>query len=166
MSVQGLNNSFYNAYNAYGFSSQSKTTQNTSVDVSNIKTDELKKSNQLEAPKECETCKNRRYQDRSDDPTVSFQSAQSIPTGMAYGIVASHENEHVRNEQTRAKEDGRKVVFQSVSIHTDICPECGKMYISGGTTRTVTKADNSQNQSNNNSQLTDIFPGMLFNKAG
>ena len=34
------------------------------------------------------------------------------------------------------------MVSQSVTLHTDICPECGKVYISGVTTRTVTKADN------------------------
>ena len=32
------------------------------------------------------------------------------------------------------------MVSQSVTLHTDICPECGKPYISGGTTRTVTAA--------------------------
>ena len=33
------------------------------------------------------------------------------------------------------------MVSQSVTLHTDICPECGKVYISGGETRTVTKAN-------------------------
>ena len=32
-------------------------------------------------------------------------------------------------------------VSQSVTMHTEICPECGKAFVSGGTTRTVTKAD-------------------------
>lgn len=30
---------------------------------------------------------------------------------------------------------------QTVSIQTAICPECGKIYVAGGTTRTVTSAD-------------------------
>ena len=34
---------------------------------------------------------------------------------------------------------GREVVFQTVTIHNAICPECGRIYVSGGTTRTVTK---------------------------
>ncbi len=32
------------------------------------------------------------------------------------------------------------MVSQSVTYHTAICPECGKAYVSGGTTRTVTAA--------------------------
>ena len=47
-------------------------------------------------------------------------------------------------EQVKARQENRKVVSQSVTYHTAICPECGKAYVSGGTTRTVTKADNSQ----------------------
>jgi hypothetical protein len=34
-----------------------------------------------------------------------------------------HEQQHVAHEQAKAAEDGRKVVFQSVTIHTAICPE-------------------------------------------
>ena len=49
--------------------------------------------------------------------------------------------EHVYREQAKADREGRKVVSQSVTMHTEICPECGKSYVSGGTTRTVTKAD-------------------------
>ena len=36
------------------------------------------------------------------------------------------------------------MVSQNVTMHTEICPECGKSYVSGGTTRTVTKAADSQ----------------------
>ena len=49
--------------------------------------------------------------------------------------------EHVYREQAKADREGRKVVSQNVTMHTEICPECGKSYVSGGTTRTVTKAD-------------------------
>ena len=41
---------------------------------------------------------------------------------------------------------GRKVVSQSVTYHTGICPECGRFYIEGGTTRTVTAADNDESK--------------------
>jgi hypothetical protein len=89
---------------------------------------------------QCETCKNRRYQDGSDDKSVSFQQATQMTPNEAKTRVMSHEMEHVRNEQHDAKEEGRKVVSQSVQIKTAICPECGTTYVSGGTTRTVTKA--------------------------
>ena len=90
----------------------------------------------------CQTCENRKYQDGSDDMGVSFQTPTKIAPEQVASAVRGHENEHVVREQAKAKLEDRKVVSQSVTLHTDICPECGKVYISGGTTRTVTKADN------------------------
>ena len=55
--------------------------------------------------------------------------------------MRGHEQEHVVREQAKAQREDRKVVSQSVTIHTDICPECGDVYVSGGTTRTTTKAN-------------------------
>ena len=106
---------------------------------------------------ECETCKNRKYQDGSDDPGVSYKTPTTIDADMANAAVRSHEQEHVGREQFQAEQEGREVVFQTVTIHnaicpegrevvsqsvtyqTNICPECGDVYVSGGTTRTVTK---------------------------
>ena len=87
---------------------------------------------------ECETCERRKYQDGSDDMGVSFQTPTNIAPEQAAAAVRGHENEHVVREQAKARQEGRRVVSQSVTLHTDICPECGKPYISGGTTRTVT----------------------------
>lgn len=89
----------------------------------------------------CETCEKRKYQDGSDDPSVSFQTPTQIDPNTAAATVRGHEMEHVFHEQARAEREDRKVVSQSVMLHTGICPECGKVYVSGGTTRTVTKAD-------------------------
>lgn len=89
---------------------------------------------------ECQTCEQRKYQDGSDDPGVSFKTASHIAPEQAASAVRGHEMEHVGREQAKAEREERKVVSQSVSIHTDICPECGKVYVSGGTTRTVTAA--------------------------
>lgn len=94
-----------------------------------------------EGTKECQTCKNRRYVDRSNDSTVSFQSPTKLTPGAAEGAVRAHEQEHVSNEQAKATEQGQRVVFQSVSIQYSICPECGRSYVSGGTTTTVTKPE-------------------------
>ena len=90
---------------------------------------------------ECQTCKERKYQDGSDDPGVSFKTPTSVAPEQAAGAVRGHENEHVVREQAKARREDRKVVSQSVTYHTAICPECGTAYVSGGTTRTVTKAD-------------------------
>ena len=93
---------------------------------------------------ECQTCKERKYQDGSDDPGVSFKTPTSVAPEQAAGAVRGHENEHVVREQAKARREDRKVVSQSVTYHTGICPECGTAYVSGGTTRTVTKAADSQ----------------------
>ncbi len=90
---------------------------------------------------ECQTCKNRKYQDGSDDPGVSFKTATNVAPEQAAAAVRGHEQEHVVREQAKAQREDRHVVSQSVTIHTEICPECGDAYVSGGTTRTVTKAN-------------------------
>ncbi len=90
---------------------------------------------------ECETCESRKYQDGSDDMGVSFQTPTNIKPEQAASAVRGHEMEHVYREQAKADREGRKVVSQNVTMHTEICPECGKSFVSGGTTHTVTKAD-------------------------
>ncbi len=89
---------------------------------------------------ECQTCKERKYQDGSDDPGVSFKTASHIDPNQAASVVRGHEQEHVVREQAKAAREDREVVSQSVTLHTGICPECGRTYVSGGTTRTVTRA--------------------------
>ena len=93
---------------------------------------------------ECQTCKERKYQDGSDDPGVSFKTPTNVAPEQAASAVRGHENEHVVREQAEAKREDRRVVRQSVTYHTSICPECGKAYVSSGTTRTVTKANPEQ----------------------
>ena len=88
---------------------------------------------------ECQTCKNRRYQDGSDDSGVSFQTPTKVDPNAAGAAVRSHEQEHVSRNQAKAKREGKEIVSQSVTIHTAICPECGRVYVSGGTTRTTTR---------------------------
>ncbi len=87
----------------------------------------------------CETCKNRTYQDGSNDPGVSFKTPTHVAPEQAASAVAGHEREHVVREQGKAERSGREVVSQSVQLHSSVCPECGRAYISGGTTRTVTR---------------------------
>jgi len=93
--------------------------------------------------RECETCSNRKYQDGSDDASVSFKSPGHISPEASASVVMSHEQEHVSNESVKARQSGRKVLYQNVSLQTSSCPECGKVYVSGGKTTTVTKSDNS-----------------------
>lgn len=90
---------------------------------------------------ECQTCKERKYQDGSDDPGVSFKTPAHIGPDQAAATVRGHEMEHVVREQAKAEGNDRKVVSQTVTLHNEICPECGRVYVSGGTTRTVTAAE-------------------------
>lgn len=115
---------------------------------------EAKSAQEVMEEAECQTCKERKYQDGSDDPGVSFKTPTSVAPEMAASAVRGHENEHVVREQAAARREDRKVVSQSVTYHTDICPECGKVYVSGGTTRTVTKA-NTDNQAEEQQERED-----------
>lgn len=99
-----------------------------------------KKEKQEDENKECRTCAKRRYQDGSNDPSVSFKTPTKISPDRAAAAVRNHEMQHVFHEQANAKRQGREIVSQSVVYHTGICPECHKLYISGGQTRTVTRA--------------------------
>ncbi len=90
---------------------------------------------------QCETCRNRRYKDDSDDSAVSFQSATKMAPAAAAFKVRGHEMEHVRRESIKAEAEGKRVVSQTVQILTDSCEECGKIYVSGGLTRTRTRVD-------------------------
>lgn len=93
---------------------------------------------------ECQTCKNRKYKDGSDE-MVSFKTPTHISPQSAAAAVRAHEQEHVSNAYSDAATKNGKVISASVSIHTAICPECGRTYISGGTTHTQIKYYNEDN---------------------
>ena len=93
---------------------------------------------------ECETCKKRKYQDGSDE-MVSFKTAAHISPESAPSMVRAHEQEHVRNAYAKAATGNGKVLSASVAIHTAICPECGRTYVSGGLTTTQIKYSDEEN---------------------
>lgn len=95
-------------------------------------------------PGECETCKRRKYQDGSDE-MVSFKAAGHIDPDNAASVVMSHEQEHVSNAYQKADMEGGEVVRASVRLKTDICPECGRTFISGGVTSTQIRYVNEEN---------------------
>ena len=105
------------------------------------KTEDMQSPAEVMEEGECQTCEERKYQDGSNDPGVSFKTATKLSPERAATAVRGHEYEHVVREQAKAEREDRKVVHQSVTLHNEICPECGKVYVSGGETRTVTKAD-------------------------
>ena len=107
---------------------------------------------------ECQTCSQRKYQDGSDDMGVSFQTPTHIDPDQAAATVRGHEQEHVVREQAQAQREDRKVLSQSVVLHTSICPECGRAYVSGGVTRTVTAAEGQQVQQQNAQEQAQRTP--------
>jgi hypothetical protein len=100
------------------------------------------KHKKAQGVEDCQTCKNRRYQDGSNDPGVSFKAPTKVAPGAASSAVRAHEQEHVTRNASKAKREDREVVSSSVKIFTAICPECGKPYVAGGETRTVTASKN------------------------
>lgn len=87
------------------------------------------------SPADCETCKNRKYKDGSDE-MVSFKAAGHINPNAAASVVLSHEREHVSNAYQKAKAGNGEVKQASVQLKMDVCPECGRTYVSGGLTTT------------------------------
>lgn len=106
--------------------------------VTPINTDNTVFSSEKVSPIECQTCKNRRYQDGSDE-MVSFKTPGRISPEESYAKVMGHEKEHVANAVAEGNEKNKELLSATVSLKTAICPECGRAYIAGGTTKTMMK---------------------------
>ena len=66
-----------------------------------------------------------------------------------------HEQEHVSNAYNKAAMNNGKVLSCSVQLHTAVCPECGRTYVSGGTTTTQIKYYNESNPYQSNMKSSD-----------
>ncbi|MCQ2505639.1 MAG: hypothetical protein MJ113_00490 [Lachnospiraceae bacterium] len=111
------------------------------LDVANVRTAKAV-GTEMKAKKECQTCKERKYVDKSNEGNVSFKSATHISPESAAGAVMRHENEHVANAVKEGNEDGKKLISATVSLKMAICPECGRSYIAGGVTKTKMQIEN------------------------
>jgi hypothetical protein len=118
----------------------------------------LKKAGQIE----CSTCANRMYQDGSDE-NVSFKSAAHLSPTAAGEAVRAHEGEHVSNAYKKAAMNNGKVLSTGVAIHMAVCPECGRSYVSGGTTYTSIKY-NEDNPYGANAKTMDAASGLIGQK--
>ena len=121
----------------------------------------IKQPGRKSSPAECQTCKNRKNQDGSDE-MVSFKSASHISPTASGSRVRAHEQEHVSNAYNKAEQNNGKVISATVSIHTAICPECGRTYVSGGETNTQIKYYNEENPYQQGKKLADsaAYSGM------
>lgn len=120
------------------------------------------------SPAECKTCKSRKYQDGSNEGNVSFKAAAHVSPQAAGAAVRAHEGQHVSNAYKDASQNNGKVLQASVAIHTSVCPECGRTYVSGGTTTTKIKYSNEDNPYTKNQKNLDngLLSGMNFDAAG
>ena len=106
------------------------------------------------SPAECETCKNRKYQDGSDE-MVSFKSAAHISPEASASRVRAHEQEHESNAYKKAAQGNGKVLAANVTLKTAICPECGRSYTAGGTTTTKISYSDESNPYQQNQKSAD-----------
>lgn len=125
-------------------------------DEEKITVEEEEDSNQQDG--ECETCAHRKYQDGSDE-MVSFKSATHVSPDAAATAVRAHEGEHVSNAYDKAAKNDGEVVNASVAIHTSVCPECGRTYVSGGTTTTTIRYNKDNYAKNAEIQDATVVPG-------
>lgn len=156
---------------AYGYTPAGSVGVATSVDgvgktIKNPGESDVQKVGRSSSPAECQTCKERKYQDGSDE-MVSFKSAAHISPQAAGSAVRAHEQEHVSNAYKKAATGNGQVLQASVAIKTAICPECGRSYVAGGETTTKIKYSNEENPYQK--QLKDshaaALRGMNFDSA-
>lgn len=167
-SPYSINSSGYGSYASYsmnpvsaisGYKQMTPASPTTPVDetnkiIKNPNASKVKSAGRESSPAECETCATRKYQDGSDE-NVSFKTAQHISPEAAASRVRAHEQEHVNNAYTKAAKNNGKVISANVAIHTAICPECGRSYVSGGTTTTQIKYYNEENPYQKNLKAMD-----------
>lgn len=146
----------YNYMNPYagGYSAQASNAEKAEKPVVNPGESTKVSPGRKSSPAECETCKNRKYQDGSDE-MVSFKSAAHISPQASASRVRSHEQEHVSNAYSKAAKKGGKVIAANVSLKTAICPECGTSYVAGGTTATKIKYPNENHPYTRNRKAQD-----------
>ncbi len=109
------------------------------------------------------SCKQRKYQDGSNEGDVSFKTPGHISPQASAAAVRAHEQEHVGNAYEKAAKEGGKVRSATVSLRTEICPECGTSYVAGGETRTAisypkeTQAGENENPYQKNNRALDAI---------
>lgn len=123
------------------------------------KADAQTRTGKAEKKGECRTCKERKYVDGSDEGNVSFKAPGHIAPEASAGVVMSHEKEHVANAKREGNKPGNKLISATVSLKTAICPECGRSYVAGGTTRTLIKYGDSEYDKNKKAADLDAVLG-------
>lgn len=165
ISAVGGYDTFYPIYNANPVSPVNGTDKVTRGSEGTTGTEPGKKVEKGE----CQTCKNRKYVDGSNEGNVSFKTPGHIDPGSSASKVMAHEQEHVANAVAKGSKPNNELVSASVSLQTAVCPECGRVYVSGGVTHTVMRVSK-QSTSNPYVKLQqdmnrNLLAGMNFDKT-
>lgn len=110
---------------------------------------------------ECQTCKNRKYVDGSNENNVSFKTPGHIDPGTSAAKVMAHEREHVSNAVAEGSKENKQLVSVSVSLQTSVCPECGRVYVSGGKTHTAIRTSSPEPSNPYDKIQRDMMRNML-----
>ena len=142
----------YGAYGYTGYSVSQATAKEPNKAILNPGESKEVQPGKKSSPAECETCKERKYVDGSNESDVSFKTPTHIGAGGSTGAVMAHEQMHVANAyQEEAASAGKnteaEVVSCNVSIKYAVCPECGRSYAAGGETATTMRYTTQQKSS-------------------
>lgn len=149
--------SMYGNTNATGFAIQGNAQSGGKTGAVSANPDDQVKGGHRSSPSECETCKSRKYQDGSNESDVSFKAPGHISPQASAGTVRAHEQQHVSNAYEKASKGNGKVVSATVSLRTEICPECGTAYVAGGETRTTIAYSGNKNPYQENKKALDAM---------
>lgn len=109
-------------------------------------------------PSECQTCKERKYIDKSNDSDVSFQIPTHVSPEASYAAVSAHEQQHVAGAVSEGSKEGNRLISASVTLKMAVCPECGTPYVAGG----VTRSQIAYNESNPYERARKTVEGSLL----
>lgn len=160
MNIGSISDS-YQPYSGYAFASSQATDSAASGSTTDSqKTSDSKSTGNVKpgyksTPAECQTCKERKYQDGSNESDVSFKAPGHISPQASAATVMAHEMQHVSNAYQKASKGNGQVESATVSLHTAICPECGTAYVSGGETSTSISYPNESNPYQQNKKSAD-----------
>lgn len=111
----------------------------------------------VDSPEECQTCKNRKYIDGSNESDVSFKTPTRITPESSAAMVRAHEQMHVANARQEGSKENAELVSAAVQLQMAVCPECGKAYMAGGVTSTTIKYSEANPYERNRKLLEGSF---------
>lgn len=155
--------SYYPVYNHYLNKDNMKVPPVTALNKNEQQAEKTSKTGKTE----CQTCKERKYVDGSNESNVSFKTPGHVSPESSMAMVSAHEQEHVKNAVSEGSKPGADLISASVKLSMAVCPECGRSYVAGGVTTTQIKYSNEKNPYQQERKKVDelLLKGMNFDSA-